>query len=220
MNAFMIVGACSYPSCFSLFIILSDFLWWRRLTYRFLCRWENLTTVPTSFSWCFMTGMGYTNTVYFSNSSRMDCRYRIFVQNNSLWFFPISSISNLTRNGKHSGLKCAEHNAEHSDGDSQSRRFTFTKLFHCLRRAGFFGNLWRENPSVWVFLKFPATHLVPLPLLFPPISPRGIFRDRINEMPLKLRTSLCQHSVADKQFWICRHAPDNFRLSTIDSAYR
>ena len=88
---------------------------------------------------------------------------------------PICSISNRCLNGKQSAEKWAEQSAEYSAGPTHAYLFSLTKSVHFFLRAASLGNVCRDTPSVLVFPQFAATHLIPLPLLFPPRSPRGIF---------------------------------------------
>jgi hypothetical protein len=89
---------------------------------------------------------------------------------------PICSISNIVRKGKQLLSKWMEHNAEYSVGQVQAPLFSFTKSLHFFRCVGSLGKVWSDTPSAFVFPQFAATHLIPLPLPFSPLFPRGMLR--------------------------------------------
>jgi hypothetical protein len=104
----------------------------------------------------------------------MDSRTSTEVKVTLFGLTPIFSISNLVRKGKQLGSKCMEHNAEYSVGPGQAPFLVSQNRSIFFRSVGSLGKVWSDTPSAFVFPQFAATHLIPLPLLFPPLSPRGM----------------------------------------------
>lgn len=92
-----------------------------------------------------------------------------------LGLMPMCSISKRCLNGKQSMAKWSEHNTENSVGPDHALLLNFTKSLHFLRTTGSLGNVCNDTESALVFPQFAATHLIPVPLLLPPRSPRGMF---------------------------------------------
>ena len=105
----------------------------------------------------------------------MNCWDSIRIQCDFLWlnthlfhFKPLSKWKAVR--GEMSGTKCWILR-----WSNPRPLFSLTKSVHFFLKAASLGNVCRDTPSVLVFPQFAATHLIPLPLLFPPRSPRGIF---------------------------------------------
>lgn len=107
--------------------------------------------------------------------------WRVYMKSrNSLPYFlflgSIWSFSKLWRKENHFSSKWAEQRIEWLDG-VQSFRFILTKLVHILYLFGSFTerNLNMETPSARVLPQFAQTHISPIPVHLPPLSPLGIF---------------------------------------------